>query len=156
MRSASPTCGIRSNVIVGFPGETDDDLAELESFLAAARLDAVGVFGFSPEDGTEAADLDGQLPADEVTRRVEHINALVEELISQRAEDRVTEQVEVLVESVGNGVVEGRARHQGPEVDGITTVIADTELSVGDIVTAVVEDSTGADLVARVIGGAAR
>lgn len=152
MRSASAQCGIRSNVIVGFPGESDEDLAELESFLVAARLDAVGVFGFSPEEGTEAADLDGQLPADEVARRVEHVNALVEELISQRAEDRRGEHVQVLVETVTDEVIEGRAAHQGPEVDGITTLIATTTLAVGDIVTAVVEDSTGADLVARVVG----
>ncbi len=156
MRSANSTCGIRSNVIVGFPGETEEDLAQLESFLVAARLDAVGVFGFSPEDGTEAAGLDRQLPTDEVTRRVEHINALVEELISQRAEDRVGEQVEVLVESVAGTVVEGRARHQGPEVDGITTLIDATDVAVGDIVTAVVQDSSGADLVARATAGAAR
>lgn len=149
MRGASPDCGIRSNVIVGFPGETDADLAELERFLVGARMDAVGVFGFSPEDGTEAADLDGQLPQDEVARRVEHVNALVEELISQRAEDRVGQRVDVLVESVSADGVEGRSAHQGPEVDGITRVIASQLLAVGDIVAAVIVASEGADVVAR-------
>ena len=60
-RALAPDLGARSNVIVGFPGETDDDRAELERFLVAARLDAVGVFGYSDEDGTTAADLDGKL-----------------------------------------------------------------------------------------------
>ena len=55
IRALAPEAGIRSNVIVGFPGETEQDLAELEAFLTEARLDAVGVFGYSDEDGTEAA-----------------------------------------------------------------------------------------------------
>ena len=61
VRALAPTAGIRSNVIVGFPGETDRDVEVLTDFLTAARLDVVGVFGYSDEDGTEAADLDGQL-----------------------------------------------------------------------------------------------
>src|SRR4051812_26624495 len=59
VRTLAPTSGVRSNVIVGFPGETEDELAELEAFLTAARLDVVGVFGYSDEDGTEAATLPG-------------------------------------------------------------------------------------------------
>ena len=66
-----------------------------------ARLDAIGVFGYSDEDGTEAASYDAKLDADEVRDRVEHVTGLVEEITAQRAEDRIGEQVEVLVESVG-------------------------------------------------------
>src|SRR5690606_33857051 len=57
IRDRAPEAGIRSNVIVGFPGETEDDVEELEDFLTRAKLDVVGVFGYSDEDGTEAADL---------------------------------------------------------------------------------------------------
>ncbi len=64
---------MRSNVIVGFPGETEDDLAVLCDFLAAARLDVVGVFGYSDEDGTEAATYDGKLDGDEIRARTEHV-----------------------------------------------------------------------------------
>ena len=98
VRARAPQAGVRSNVIVGFPGETEADVAELERFLVAARLDVVGVFGFSPEDGTEAADLDGQLAPEEVAERVARLTALAEELMAQRAEDRLGEVVEVLVE----------------------------------------------------------
>ena len=118
VRAQAPAAGVRSNVIVGFPGETEDDLATLCDFLEAARLDVVGVFGYSDEDGTEAASYDGKLDEDEIRDRVEHVTRLVEELTAQRAEERVGEQVEVLVESVEDGEVEGRAAHQGPEVDG--------------------------------------
>ena len=99
IRALAPEAGIRSNVIVGFPGETEDDLAELEAFLEGARLDAVGVFGYSDEDGTEAAGFDGKLPAEEIAARVERITALTQELMAQRAEDRVGTEVTVLVEA---------------------------------------------------------
>jgi ribosomal protein S12 methylthiotransferase len=147
IRERSPAAGIRSNVIVGFPGETEADLAILESFLAAARLDAVGVFGYSDEDGTEAAGLEGKLAAEEIADRVERINALVEELVAQRAEDRTADEVEVLVESVAGDIAEGRAAHQGPEVDGTTTVTG-CSTRVGEFIRARVVGSVGADLVA--------
>lgn len=148
IRDRVPAAGVRSNVIVGFPGETEDDVAELESFLTQARLDVVGVFGYSDEDGTEAASFDGKLDADEISERVERVGDLVEELVAQRAEDRVGETVSVLVESVlPDGRVEGRAAHQGPEVDG-TTVVSGVSAAVGDIVTAIVTGSDGADLLA--------
>ena len=154
MRALAPQCGVRSNVIVGFPGETEADVQELERFLAAARLDAVGVFGFSPEDGTEAAELDEQVDPDEVAARVERVTALVDELVAQRAEDRVGDRVQVLVESVDDFGADGRAAHQAPEVDGSTRLVwgrHDREPAVvGSIVTGVVQSSDGADLVVRV------
>jgi ribosomal protein S12 methylthiotransferase len=150
VRLLEPAAGVRSNVIVGFPGETEQDLQTLCDFLASARLDVVGVFGYSDEDGTEAATYDGKLDEDEVRARAQHVTALVEELMSQRAEERVGEVVEVLVESVtGDGVV-GRAEHQGPEVDGTTRLEGGVGLSaLGDMVDAVVTSSDGVDLVAR-------
>jgi ribosomal protein S12 methylthiotransferase RimO len=151
VRAAAPDAGLRSNVIVGFPGETEDDLAELERFLTAARLDVVGVFGYSDEDGTEAATYDGKLPDDVVRDRVERVTSLTDELVTQRAEDRVGQLVEVLVEEVDRvaGTAEGRGAHQGPEVDGSTTLLDAGHLAVGALVIATVVGSEGADLVAR-------
>jgi MiaB/RimO family radical SAM methylthiotransferase len=148
IRAAAPTAGIRSNVIVGFPGESEADLAELERFLVAARLDAVGVFGYSDEDGTEAASLDGKLDSEVVRDRTERLAGLADELVAQRAEDRVGEMVEVLVESVTGSVAEGRAAHQAPEVDGSTTVRG-AQLTVGAMYRARVDATDGADLLAR-------
>ena len=153
IRSVSPYAGVRSNVIVGFPGETESDVAELERFLLAARLDAVGVFGYSDEDGTEAEHLADHLPQDVVDARVAQLQALTEELTSQRAEERVGELVEVLIESVDGDTAEGRAAHQAPEVDGSTTVHG-PGLRVGDLVTAVVTGSEGVDLVAQLVPAA--
>jgi tRNA A37 methylthiotransferase MiaB len=153
IRTQAPAAGVRSNVIVGFPGETEDDLATLCDFLVDARMDVVGVFGYSDEDGTEAATYDGKLDEDEIRDRTEHVTRLVEELVSQRAEERVGETVDVLLESLDAGAAgrgEGRAEHQGPEVDGSTTVSGLSRgAQVGDVVRAVVTGSDGADLVAR-------
>jgi ribosomal protein S12 methylthiotransferase len=150
VREQAPRAGIRSNVIVGFPGETDHDLEILCGFLESARLDVVGVFGYSDEDGTEAASYDGKLGEDEIRSRVTHVSGLVEELTAQRAEERIGERVEVLVECVDGDLVEGRAEHQGPEVDGTTTLhgIHGPDVRIGDMVTALVTGSEGVDLVA--------
>jgi ribosomal protein S12 methylthiotransferase len=152
IRQLAPDAGVRSNFIVGFPGETAEDLRELELFLSEARLDAIGIFGYSDEDGTEAATFadDIKLDEDEVARRVSEFADLAEEVMAQRAADRVGETVEVLVEeAVGDGRYEGRAAHQAPDVDGSTTLLADRALAPGDLVTAQVVESMGADLVAR-------
>jgi tRNA A37 methylthiotransferase MiaB len=149
VRALAPTAGVRSNVIVGFPGETEDDVAELERFLTAARLDAVGVFGYSDEDGTEAETLPDHLPQEVVDERVARLTALVEELTSQRAEDRYGEVLSVLVEHRDGDTAEGRALHQAPEVDGTTTVLGAGGARVGDVVEAVVVGSEGVDLVAE-------
>jgi ribosomal protein S12 methylthiotransferase RimO len=152
IRELAPDAGVRSNFIVGFPGETAEDLRELELFLNEARLDAIGIFGYSDEDGTEAATFadDIRVDEDEVARRVGEFAGLAEEVMAQRAADRVGETVEVLVEEdIGDGRYEGRAAHQAPDVDGSTTLLADRPLAPGDLVTAQVVESTGADLVAR-------
>jgi len=151
VRSLAPEAGARSNFIVGFPGETRGDVAELVRFLDAARLDAIGVFDYSDEDGTEAATLPGKVPAPTIRRRYDRLLALAEELCAQRAADRVGTAVDVLVETVDGGVVEGRAAHQAPEVDGSTTLVlppGDALPSPGELVRATVTASSGVDLVA--------
>ncbi|MFF8654257.1 30S ribosomal protein S12 methylthiotransferase RimO [Streptomyces huasconensis] len=153
IRSKAPQAGVRSNFIVGFPGETEGDLAELERFLTGARLDAIGVFGYSDEEGTEAATYDGKLDQDVVDERLAHIARLAEDLTSQRAEERLGESVEVLVESLDEeeGPL-GRAAHQAPETDGqirLTGPGASGGLQVGRMVMAKVVGTEGVDLVAE-------
>ncbi|HET7529712.1 MAG TPA: 30S ribosomal protein S12 methylthiotransferase RimO [Mycobacteriales bacterium] len=146
VRALAPAAGARSNVIVGFPGETKHDVAELERFLVEARLDAIGVFGYSDEDGTEAATLDRKVRRDTIDRRVARLTSLVDELVAQRAEERIGETLDVLVESIADGVVEGRAEHQAPETDGTTVVTGAPAARVGDVVRCVVDGTDGVDL----------
>jgi len=154
IRDRSPEAGVRSNFIVGFPGETAEDLTELELFLSHAGLDAIGIFGYSDEDGTEAASRPGQLEQAEISRRVEEFAALADELMTQRAESRLGETLDVLIEEAADdglpGRYLGRAAHQAPEVDGVTTVVSPVPLTAGDMVRAVVTDSEGVDLIADV------
>jgi ribosomal protein S12 methylthiotransferase len=146
VRARCPQAGLRSNFIVGFPGETADDLTELEGFLGEAGLDAIGIFGYSDEDGTEAESLPGKLDEAEVARRVEELAGLADELMAQRAADRKGEIIDVLIEEETDGGYLGRGAHQAPEVDGATTVRTATRLAPGDMVRAEVTGSDGVDL----------
>ena len=147
VRAAAPDAGVRSNVIVGFPGETEADVEELVSFLAEARLDGIGVFGYSAEDGTEAAGLPGQLDEAEIAARVAHVTSLADDAVVQRAEERTGAQVAVLVEEPGPTAT-GRAEHQGPEDTDTTLTPAPAGLRAGDLVIARVVETEGPDLVA--------
>jgi ribosomal protein S12 methylthiotransferase RimO len=146
IRALSPEAGIRSNFIVGFPGETQADFDELADFISAAKLDAIGIFGYSDEDNTEALDLADKVDEDVIRQRVESLSSLSDEMVSLRATARIGESVRVLIED--KELQEGRAAHQGPEVDGTTSFI-DTNFEVGQYIDAVIIDSMGADLVAR-------
>lgn len=149
IRDLAPQAGIRSNVIVGFPGEREEDVAELIGFLESARLDVCGVFAYSDEDGTEAETYADKVDADEIASRYDRVRTVAEELMAQRAEERVGERVMVLVEEVDeeSGVI-GRAAHQGPDVDGVCQVIGDVDdVRPGSMVLADVVGCDGADLI---------
>ena len=147
IREWDPAAGVRTNVIVGFPGETQADFEILLGFLNEARLDAIGVFGYSDEEGTEAVDLDDHVPQWQVDERVSRVSALADELMCQRAEERIGETVRVIVESIADDFVEGRADHQGPEDS--RTVIYGIKASIGDVLTVVVTEVDGVDLIGR-------
>ncbi|KAB7844327.1 30S ribosomal protein S12 methylthiotransferase RimO [Streptomyces mobaraensis NBRC 13819 = DSM 40847] len=153
IRSKAPQAGARSNFIVGFPGETEEDVAELERFLTAARLDAIGVFGYSDEDGTEAAGYEDKNDPDVVAERLARVSRLAEELTAQRAEERIGETIEVLVEQVDDeDGVTGRAAHQAPETDGQVRLLTqglDSPPVPGRMVVATVVAGEGVDLVAE-------
>lgn len=151
IRADAPTAGVRSNFIVGFPGETEDDLEVLADFLQEAELDAIGVFGYSDEDGTEAVHLPDHVDEDTVADRVRRLTDLADALMEQRAESRVGEVGRFLVESVADGVVEGRLEHQGPEDAGALLTSAPTDLAVGDMVTVRVVGNEGVDVIVAVV-----
>jgi tRNA A37 methylthiotransferase MiaB len=148
IRALSPEAGIRSNFIVGFPGESQADFDELASFITSAKLDAIGVFGYSDEDNTEALDLSDKVAEEVISERVDALSRLADEMVSARAAARIGETVRVLIED--EELQEGRAAHQGPEVDGTTSFI-DTNFKAGQYIDAVIIDSMGADLVAKAL-----
>ena len=149
IRALSPEAGIRSNFIVGFPGETDAEFLEQVEFISQANLDAIGVFGYSDEDKTEGETLPNKVAPELIKERVEELSTIVDEVLSQRAESRIGQSVRVLIEDAAEQ--EGRADHQGPDVDGSTFVKSRNRYRVGEYVDAVISEVNGADLIAQVI-----
>ena len=147
IRALSPEAGIRSNFIVGFPGESESDFAELCQFIESAKLDAVGVFGYSDEDGTEALTMADKLSDEVVAERVAQLSTIADYAVSVRATGRIGQEVEVLIDDPE--LQEGRADFQGPEVDG-TVAFVGTNFKSGDWVSAVITESAGADLIGEV------
>ena len=149
IRALNPEAGIRSNFIVGFPGESDAQFIDLIEFLTQSQLDAIGVFGYSDEDKTEGKTLENKVAPELIKERVNELSTLVDELITQRAEARIGQKVSVLIEDEAEQ--EGRAEHQGPDVDGSTFIKSRNKYRVGEYVDAVVSDVLGVDLIAQVL-----
>lgn len=149
IRALNPEAGIRSNFIVGFPGESDAQFMDLIEFLTQAQLDAIGIFGYSDEDKTEGATLTDKVEPEIISERTSELSTLVDELITQRAESRIGQKVSVLVEDADEQ--EGRAEHQGPDVDGSTFIKSRNKYRVGEYVDAVVSEVSGVDLIAQVL-----
>ena len=155
IRELAPTAGIRSNVIVGFPGETQEDFDTLLRFLERGRLDAVGVFGYSDEEGTEAFDFEPKVAPEVIAERVKRTQDLVDELMAQRAEDRIGEKVNVIIESIesDSGFAIGHAGHQGPDDAETRVILGGVDCEVGQFVECIVIDVEGVDLIAEPITG---
>ncbi|MEY2813635.1 MAG: hypothetical protein RL579_540, partial [Actinomycetota bacterium] len=148
IRALSPEAGIRSNFIVGFPGESESEFEDLCRFIDDAKLDAVGVFGYSDEDGTEALNMANKIGPDVIAERVATLSTIADNAVSERATLRIGSEVEVLIDDPE--LQEGRAAFQGPEVDG-TVGFVDTKFRLGQWVKAVITESAGADLIAKAL-----
>lgn len=145
IRSILPDVVLRTTVIAGFPGETRSDMNELLGFLEQARFDYVGVFPYSPEEGTEAADMPNQIPLRTRRARTQRVRDLADAIGFERVAERVGTRVEVLVEGMDEdeGFIAGRTRGQAPEIDGL--VVLDKGVP-GQVVRGVVVDAVGYDL----------
>jgi ribosomal protein S12 methylthiotransferase len=148
IRAAEPSATFRSSFILGYPGETEEDHDILLDFLRAATLDWAGFFLFSPEEGTRAANLPGQVPPELALERLRECAELQDGITSRRRDALVGEVRQVLVD--GPGV--GRTVHEAPEIDGVVRLPG--SLPVGSLVDVVVTASLGTDLVAEPVGRA--
>jgi ribosomal protein S12 methylthiotransferase len=140
IRARVPEAAFRSNFIVGYPGETEADHDELLRFVEAAQLDWVGFFPYSREDGTYAADLDGQVDPALMGERLAELRELQDPITAARRDDLIGTTVEVLVDRPGVG----RSHREAPEIDGV--VHLPTELAVGSLVKVRVTGAAGPDL----------
>jgi len=149
IRAATPDAGLRSSFIVGFPGETDDDVDELADFLRSARLDWAGFFPYSAEDGTPAATMDHQVPHEVATDRLRHLQQIQDDITAEITAARIGTEVGVVVDMVEEGTPVARSHREAPEIDGV--ILLDRG-EPGDWLTARITGAYGQELVGEVLG----
>ncbi len=151
IRSLDPLAAVRSTFILGFPGEEDEDAADVAAFVGDTDLDWVGTFTYSPEEGTRSFDLRGRVPDAIARERAERVASVADETMAERARSLVGTRLEVLAErlDVASGTWTGRSHREAPEVDGEITFSASRTLRVGEYVEVEITASEGADLSGR-------
>jgi ribosomal protein S12 methylthiotransferase len=143
IRALSPDAAFRSNFIVGYPGETEEDHDQLLQFVEDAQLDWCGFFTFSPEEGTHAMTLPDHVPTELMNERIAELREMQDNITAVRRDALIGRTVEVLVDEVGIG----RTHWEAPSIDGIVHVSRD--LPVGEFATVLIVDAMGPDLVAE-------
>ena len=143
IREREPAAAFRSNFIVGYPGETEEDHDQLLDFVESVGLDWCGFFPFSREDGTFAAGLEHQVPENLVAERLAELTVLQDQITAAKRDEMIGSVVEVLVDSPGIG----RTWREAPEIDGIVMVAPDLEQ--GSFATVTIVNALGPDLVAN-------
>jgi len=142
IRAREPNAAFRSNFIVGYPGETEEDHDALLEFVEAARVDWCGFFAYSKEEGTYAADLDGDVPEGLMHERLAELREMQDQITAESRDALIGDTIEVIVDARGVG----RTHREAPEIDGIVQI--PHRLEVGTIQTLEVLDAAGPDLIA--------
>jgi ribosomal protein S12 methylthiotransferase len=151
LRAAMPDVALRTSFIVGYPGETEAEFEELLDFVVECRFDRVGVFVYSPEEGTAAAALPDPVPQEIQIERYERLMALQQGISLEANQAQVGRTLDVLVEGQGDGLSVGRSYRDAPEIDGL--VILPGALPVGEMVPARIVEAIEYDLVGKVARG---
>ena len=138
LREVVPDLAIRTTCIVGFPGETDDDFAQLMAFLEETQFERVGAFTYSPQEGTRAAEMHDDVPESVKRERLERLMELQRQITAERYERHVGRTVRAMIDRSGNGEAVGRTMWQADDVDGIAYVDGAEALAAGTIVDAAI------------------
>ena len=147
LRTAMPDLAIRTTFIVGFPGETNEEFNALLEFLEEQQFDRVGVFEYSPEEGTPAALMPNQVAAKTKKHRRERAMALQQKISLKKNKQWIGNELEVLIEGAGDGVSIARSYRDAPEVDGV--VIVQRELPPGEFARVKITQAIEYDLMAE-------
>ncbi len=153
IRKTVPRAALRTTFLLGFPGETVDDVEQIEEFLRIARFDHVGVFGYANEEGCPAERMSGQVADDEKEERLKRIVAIQSEISQEKLQRFVNTTEQVLVEGFSKEtdlLLEGRTRFQAPDIDGCV-LINEGETSPGEIVDIEITEAQTYDLVGRIV-----
>ena len=157
-RQKLPDVAIRTTLIVGYPGETQEEFEELKDFVRQARFDRMGCFAYSPEEGTAAYSLPDDVPQQEKEHRVSELMAIQEQISLEKNQTRIGQTLRVIVDGHYDNYLVGRTQYDSPEVDD--EVLIDTQtikpsslqaIRPGDFVDVVVTDALENDLMARLV-----
>ena len=151
-RAECPELALRSTFIVGFPGETDADFAELLDWLEEAEIDRLGCFKYEPVSGAPANALGQAVPDDVKQERWNALMARQQKISARRLKRKVGSRQQIIIDEVGPTVAKGRSKADAPEIDGAVYVTSRRPLKVGEIVTAKIERSDEYDLHGSVAG----
>ena len=154
LRGEIPDLALRTSLIVGLPGETEADFADLMGFVEEQRFERLGVFEYSAEEGTPAAEMSGQLPPEVKRRRFQQVMELQRDISRDHQQALIGQTLEVLVEGRAEEtehLLAGRHAQQAPEIDGLTYV-NDGVAYPGEIVRLEITDASDYDLVGKVVG----
>ncbi len=149
IRERVPGFALRTTMLVGFPGETEEDFSKLMDFVEETKFTRLGAFAYSPEEGSIAARLPEPVPIETTRERLRRLLSLQEKIQTAANRALIGKVRDVLVLGLtGEGLLHGRTRHQAPEVDG-EVFLHETAASPGDIVPCEIVDTDGVDLVAK-------
>ena len=153
-RRNDPLFALRTTVMVGFPGETEKQFEKLLGFLEEAQIDRVGAFLFSPEEGTPAAEMSGQVPEETKEKRYARLFELQSGISRERQEMFIGKKLTVLVEEArdSEGFAWGRSYRDAPEVDGLVGISGPSPLEEGSFAEVVVTDGDEHDLYGEISG----
>ena len=140
IRERKPDAVFRSNFIVGYPGETEEDHEALLNFLETSQIDWCGFFPYSPEEGTYAETLEGLVEQSIVVERLSELTEIQDQITAKHRDKLIGQKIEVLVDEVGIG----RSWREAPEIDGVVNISKD--LPVGELASVTVSGATGPDL----------
>jgi ribosomal protein S12 methylthiotransferase len=147
LRSAMPDIHIRTTLISGFPGETDEDARILEEFVEDMRFERLGVFVYSKEDGTKAALMKSQVPDAKKHERKDRLMRSQHQISLEKNLEKVGNTYEVLVEEIGNRVYVGRTEYDAPEIDNSVSFTSKRRLKIGDLARVVIDEALNYDLI---------
>ena len=150
LKAAIPDIHIRTTLIVGFPGESEEDFDKLLDFVEETRFARLGVFAYSQEENTEAGEMENQIEEDIKQERLDAVMRRQLDISLEYNKEKVGKELEVLVEEADeDGSYIGRTRYDAPEIDNSVIFTSERELKAGDIVRVLVEDAFDYDLVGR-------
>ncbi len=150
LRKAVPNITIRTTFIVGFPGETEENFEELLNFVKETKFDKLGVFTYSQEDGTVAADMEGQIEEEVKVQRMDAIMMAQQLISSEINKSKIGREYEVLIESKEKGRYVGRNLEMAPEIDG-EVYVKGNDLSIGTFAKVKITDALEYDLIGEVV-----